>query len=582
MTKPTKPKRPPLADVAVAEAQRLTGDPNIVCVGIGLKLVRGRATLRAALQYHVRTKHVSDAEIRSAGSQSVPALVHDYATDVIQWTVDRPMACPADHKPTGDRGGDKEDPLVGGTSTTILGDFHSFPTGYGTLGGICFDSATGASMALSNAHVYSEETGNDVIQPWLPMSEWLESGLKYLFCGGPLSHLFFWTARSPLTDILTGAAAAAWVAAACSDAEDPSRWGQRTTAVPSAGALTDRERIHVEAEVPHLPFPGRHWQAKARWDYTRHTNVGQTTGSIEAARENEHVLVGKRVFTDRDTYHGGDRVTICAQLWTRADRQPIEHFVVAHSFPIADPSRLVRRVLLPGDLCARYDANLEKLRKPHCLHGFQPQVDGLLEMVFPIVAAPFVLFCEAGVTVLHPAGAPDNPSGVAALRIPPARPLNVACPPSTYVEIDLYHTATRVRVAAYSANGTRIDQGETTDEHGVLQKIRLIGPEIVRLVVEGGSGEAYLANLCVDKRIIDVDRWKARSLYYNGSFDLGLREPAGKWAVVVVAQTLDDTPPGGDPVSAARRLGGIVDSANIVETGECACSILFDHTFDVV
>ena len=52
-------------------------------------------------------------------------------------------------------------------------------------------------MALSNAHVYGSDIGNDVIQPWLPTDEYLKAALEYLFCGGPLAHLFFWTAPSP-------------------------------------------------------------------------------------------------------------------------------------------------------------------------------------------------------------------------------------------------------------------------------------------------------------------------------------------------------------------------------------------------
>ena len=64
-------------------------------------------------------------------------------------------------------------------------------------------------------------------------------------------------------------------------------------------------------------------------------------------------------------------------------------------------------------------------------------------------------------------------------------------------------------------------------------------------------------------------------------FRLPLNEPDGKWAVVVVSQSLDNTPTNGDPITAARKLGGIVDSANVSETGECACEILFDATFDV-
>jgi hypothetical protein len=581
MNKPTKIDRPLLADVAVAEGERLANDPNIVCVGIGLKLVRGRATPQAALQYHVLAKLAGNEEIRQAGSAPLPTEVHGYATDVIQWSLDRANACPPDHKPTGDRGGLKLDPLLGGTSTTVLGNFDSFPTGYGTLGGICFDAANGKAMALSNAHVYGNDLGNDVIQPWLPLSNYLKASLDYLFCGGPLSHLFFWTAPSPLTDILTGAAAAAWAAAICSDAEDPTRWGQRTSTVPPASAHTDREHIHVATEVPNLPFPGRHWQTKANWDYTRQTTAGQTNAVIDAPRENEHVLIGKRVFTDHDLYHAADRVRICAQLWTRAEVQPVEQFVVAHSFPLADPSRIVRRVLVPSDACAKFDQGLDHLREPHCLHGWTPQVDGLAEMAFPIVEAPFVLFSEAGATVLRSATAADNPSGVAALRLPADVPVNIACSPSTHVEVDVYTNNKKIRVTAYSANGAKIDQAESTDQKGVVQKLLLTGPEIVRLVVEGGGGEGYLVGLCVDKRIIDIGRWKGRSTYYTGTFDLGLNEHPGKWAVVVVAQTMDNTPTGGDPVQAARRLSGIVDTANAVETGECACTVLFDSMFDV-
>lgn len=571
MSTRTKSNRRPLVDVAASEAQRLQSDPNVACVGIGLKFVNDKPTLEASLQYYVRAKLASDAEIRKSGSEPVPREVEGYKTDVIQWTIDRRAVCPDSKSPTGDRGGDKENPLVGGTSTTVLGDFHSFPTGYGTLGGICFDSTSGAGMALSNAHVYGDDIGNDAIQPWLPTSEYLEGAVKYLFCGGPLAHLFFWTAPSPLTAILTTAAAGAWVAAIASDAEDPSRWGQRTGPVPPGGALTNRERIHLAAEVPHLPFSGRVWRSKTQWDYVRHTTVGATPATITADRPNEHALIGKRVFTDRDVYRGGDRVTICAELWSPPGIEPIERFVVAHCFPIAEPGRISRRVLVLGNECDRYDAALEKQRAPICVRGFTPQVEGLAQMTFPIVAAPFRLWSEAGSTTLNGS----------ALRIPTPNVINIACPPSTHVELEVFHTNKRIRATAYSANGVQIDQAESTDDQGIPQQLRLTGIEIVRIVVEGGGGEGYLAGICVDKRRIDAEQRKVVSRYYRGTLNLPLRESAGKWAVVVVSQTLDATPTGGDPVTAARQLGGIVDSSNATEIGQCACSILFDHTFDV-
>ena len=101
------------------------------------------------------------------------------------------------------------------------------------------------------------------------------------------------------------------------------------------------------------------------------------------------------------------------------------------------------------------------------------------------------------------------------------------------------------------------------------------------MVLTGGGGEGFLAGICVDKRPISLEDRKVQSRFYTGTLRLGRTEPPGTWGVVVVSQSLDPTPTGGDPVDAARRLGGIVDSSNVVATGECACTVLFDDTFDV-
>ncbi|MGN6092580.1 MAG: hypothetical protein ACTHOL_09530 [Luteibacter jiangsuensis] len=85
----------------------------------------------------------------------------------------------------------------------------------------------------------------------------------------------------------------------------------------------------------------------------------------------------------------------------------------------------------------------------------------------------------------------------------------------------------------------------------------------------------------MDKRELDPARWKARSQYYSATLALPRTATRGTWGVVVVAQSLDKSPVGADPVSAARRLGGIVASANVAEVGTCACAILFDCVFEV-
>jgi hypothetical protein len=568
--KPTYSNRTTLAKVAAEESKRLADDPNFLTMGVGLKLVKGKPQLSAALQYYVRTKALSD-DLEKLGTTMIPHEVGGYSTDVIQVEISRMLACPPQNPPTGGRGGEIENPLVGGTSTTTLSSFHSFPTGYGTLGGICFDAVSGDAMALSNAHVYGDDIGAEGIQPWLPTDEYIGAAIGWLACGGPLSHLFFWTAPSAATAILDTAAAIAWLAVSASDAEDPSRWGQRTTAVPPAGAQTERETVHLKAEVPHLPFPGRTWKTKTNWEYTRIATSGSTIGTIDAERLNEHTLIGKRVFSDRATYRGGERVRICAEIWTRASEKIQELFVVANCFPIADPSRITRRVLVRNNICERLDGALEKERKPVCIHGFTPQIPGVAQMLFPVVEAPFRIWSSAPATVIQGAS----------LGIPADAAIHIAVPPSTHVELEVFHGGTRIRARAISANGDVVDEATSTDEEGVTQKLRLTGPEIVRVDVDGGSGKGFLSSMCTDKRRISVDRWKGRSAYYTSTFDLPLQEPAGKWAVVVISQSMDMSPTGGDPIAAARRLGGVVNSANVQEQGECTCTLLFDHTFEV-
>ena len=423
-------------------------------------------------------------------------------------------------------------------------------------------------MALSNAHVYGFDLGAEGIQPWLPTNEYVGAAIAWLACAGPLSHLFLWTAPSAATAILDVAAAAAWLAVSASDAEDPNRWGQRTTAVPPAGALTERERVHLEAELPHLPFPGRTWSTKTRWEYTRFATSGSTSGAIDEARPNEHTLVGKRVFSDRAMYRGGDRVRICAELWTHAQDKTEELFVVAHCFPIAEPSRVTRRVLVKNDICARVDGALEKERKPVCVQGFTPQIPGVKQMLFPIVEAPFRLW----------SGAPETIIEGSSLAIPSNAAIHIAVPPSTNVELGVFHRGSRIRARAIAANGNVVAEAVSTDERDVTQMLRLTGPEIVRVDVDGGG---FVSSICTDKRRIDVDRWKARSMYYTGTFDVPLQERPGRWGVVVISQSMDLSPTGGDPIAAARRLGGIVNSANVQEQGECTCTLLVDHAFDV-
>ena len=84
---------------------------------------------------------------------------------------------------------------------------------------------------------------------------------------------------------------------------------------------------------------------------------------------------------------------------------------------------------------------------------------------------------------------------------------------------------------------------------GSSETIEIEGPEITRITIDGGGGDGQLRGICVDKRKLDPSRWKASSQYYGGRLELAAQEFPGKWAVVVVAQSMDNTPTGAIPLS---------------------------------
>ncbi|KAH8598653.1 hypothetical protein B0O99DRAFT_738840 [Bisporella sp. PMI_857] len=472
-----QPRRP-LRDVAYAESQRLASDPNIVSVGVGLKLVGGKPTMAASLHYYVWEKLTVADEIRERGSERIQNEVGGYKTDLVQMRSSRRLNCPTNKRPIGQRGEQREVPLVGGTPTSILTRLHNFAMSWGTLGGICFDPGSNASMAISNAHVWDGDIGDDVIQPF--PSNWITSVAQ--------------SNSSPAVD-------PAWIAAAASDAEDPTRWGQRTGLIPRPGVKIIRERIHIDAPLLRLPFAGRHWESKVTWGYTRDTTAGSSSVETTEVRPNEHVMVGKRVFTHREVYSPGATVNICAQIWTPAGDK--------------DPGRALSSRI-----------------------AFQSRV-------------PSMSYSECSIPEQPPA------QGGGSRELPHSRG------------------------SIYSPWRGFICITRSPSDANVMHKLRLSGPEIIRVEFTPGRSKSYLAGICADKHMIDVRKWKGVSNYYGGSLRLPLREPDGKWAVVVVSQSLDNTPTNGNPITAARKPGGIIDSANITETGECVCEVLFDATFAV-
>jgi hypothetical protein len=581
-------EQPPTTSLARAAAianQERLADTNVVCVGYGLKFRGGNPTLEVALQYYVHSKLQTDEEIKRAGSTPVPREVEGFRTDVIELHVARASQCPPDKgAPTGGRGGRQENPLVGGTSTTVLSDLHSFPTGYGTLGGICFDApagiagAPGAAMAISNAHVLGLTTGREVIQPWVPIDEYAEAAVKLLLCGSAESFILDTTVPSPLTAVLAAGSAVAFLAAVASDAEDPSRWGQRVGPVPPAGALTRSETVHIKAELPETPFAGRHYRAKTSWAYTRDTTAGTTSEQVTEERENEHVLHGKRVWTERVAYKSGERVRICAEIVTDRGSNADDWFVVAHCFPAKDPERVVKRILRPGP------CKPPRKIEPVCFRGFSPPAAPRQTAWFPIREGAFSLDGPQPGRFQGPW--PQNqPDALTILQLP-NRPLRMHFAPCSRLEVELFHSAEPIQVIGINSAGDVVARAATGTQQGQPEVVVLRAHEIVSAELSGRRGEGFLVGACSFSEAFHGDdddkERKLRRYTYTGFIDLELRERSDQWGIVLLVQTVDPNPVGTDPALAARDLGGITASANMGSAVGCAVVMLLDHVFNVI
>ena len=240
--------------------------------------------------------------------------------------------------------------------------------------------------------------------------------------------------------------------------------------------------------MPRLPVPGRHWSGKTKWDYTRQTTAGSTNAAISEARPNEHVLVGKaRLHRPRRLQRAATRYAFAREIWTPAGERKPERFVVAHSFPVKEPGRIIQRVLHPvrsAPARLRTDAS----RTPICVHGFRTRSRAVAAVNFPLIAAPFVLHRRAILprcSTRAPGNARASPRCACRARV-----LVFACPPSTHVELAIFHRGDPVRARAVSANGVTVDQAVTPPDPDVVHRLRLTGPEIIRVELDGGRARA--------------------------------------------------------------------------------------------
>jgi hypothetical protein len=537
-------------------------DPNVIGVGFGIKERAGQWVEGECLCFTVRRKFVTEEEIRAAGSRPIPAEIEGVLTDV-----NVVEAVPTGQFPTGSRGTRIEEPLKGGVSTSVLGSFISFPSeGYGTLGALCIHNPTGKQMALSNAHVWGDDIGNDITQPFLPVDEYIEAVVKLLACGPIISYIAEGTLPSGLTAVLTAAAGAAWVAAAASDAKDPHRRGQEATipAQPNERTVTKSVRFAAEPQEP--PLPGKPFQADVDWEYTRQTDQGTYPFAVNETRVNEHVLVRQQLWTDQPQYAAGRVVEIMALLETTGVERPDAFHVVAHLASDKQPERRISRILQPSkcDRAPSFCVNFNQ-REPNT------------EVQFPLEEQGLIFRSN------H-AGIFRGVPGQVRLQFP-RQGMEIAIPPSESAEalVIAFHPEPII-LEAYDAGNTKLDEASTPGNLLVVQSSSRERP-ITRLVLRGGGSEGQLIQVCLTllrPPVLELSSSENRIFCYKGRYTLDPSEPQSSWSGLLSAQTVNTVPPGTPPEEAATTIGGL-ESATIANIGAaCVIILALDKLFDVI
>ncbi|MEV5255949.1 hypothetical protein AB0K98_29845 [Streptomyces werraensis] len=563
-------------------------DPNIVAVGWGLPRRGGDLTDELAVIVEVRQKLATDHGITTAGSRPVPREVDGFPTDIQA----RRLKPSADM--TGQRDDTEYDPLRGGVASSNAANHIAWFNGSGTLGLLARDTATGAAVGLSNWHVWGDggDVGDDIIQPGHPTAgDHLEAGGKIAACGVLAPSLIEWEVPSPLTvGLYGGGAAALALAAALSDARDPVRRGQDAT-MPPEDARTLDETVEVAIEYLDLPLPGRPFATDVGWTYTRRTDQGDLSHTVEEHQVNSQFLLGKMVEIHRDTYRPGEAVQVTAAIWDYQPRGCQDYHVVAHLFPRADPDRVLRAVLAPTTCRQQQPPELKCVTFDDVDTGRYPPQGNFGWLGYHY---------DGDVIVMN---WPESDRGV----LLNYWPLHVAHPPTNRVQVTAATAwGEPVAVTALNAAGETVATAETPTQPGVAHELELVGSGITGVTLVAKERQACLLRYCIETvgEEINIDlpeplsaslhkelgesaftgqRLEAQRCCFTAPVPLPPDALTGSWEVHVSVQNLNTVPPGTPPDEAATVIGGhLLSSHTTPQALGCAAVTLADHVFDVI
>jgi len=540
-----------LAEVAFHEGRRLQSDPNIRGVGYGAKLRGGIPSVGGSLVFLVREK-LATPEAIARGSWPVPATVEGFPTDVVE--VGQLAAATADRAPpAGSRGTLVATPLRGGTATMALGSPLPGPAGYGTLGGLCFDSVTNAPLLLSNAHVWGQTANTEVVQPIMATTVFGAAATPATL-GTPAATVVTRVPTAMAAPIAFANSVSQTYLAAGGDA-DPLPFGQGATPVPGT-TRTDSEQVTITAPTVGLPPAGRRFTPTVGWAYQRFANTSVMQASLTAARAQSKLLAARRLFTNAATYTSGQTVNLYAEIIPAAGGAPViasSHMPVAFLYPLPAGDHFVPRLLRPT---ARQTVTTVVTQ----FTGFPaPSRVGNVRLPF-VVAGAFTIDSD-GLGAFQTATAGTLPTGTLALKLP-SNLVRLFVPPSTQVilDIDLRASSGFGATALNSTGDTVVTATIPAAGSSGRTLVTLSASEMVEVQLTGAANAVLYA--------VTSNRASPEStapLSYAASVPVSSLA-SGKWGGSLFVQAID---------------GGMTESANVIETAIGQTGLIADCLFTV-
>ena len=544
-----------LREAAFQAGRHLATDPNICAVGCGAKLRDGVPVGGGCVVFLVREKLRSPEEIAARGSWQVPASLGSFSTDVVE--VGHLTRATADRAPpAGSRGTHVAMPLVGGAATMNLGTQLPGPAGYGTIGGLCFDTVSAAPLLLSNAHVWGLTVGNDVAQPVTAAAVFGATATQAVAGSSSAPATVLTRIPSALSAPIAFANSVAQTYMIAGADADPLLFGQTATTVP-ATVRTDSELVTIGAPAASFAPAGKRLSPVVSWAYQRFASTAVLQASSNVARTPTKLLAARRLFTNAASYTAGQTVSLYAEIIPATGGASVTasaHHPVAFLYPLLTGDKLVPRLLRPT-------ARQAPTAVTNQFVGF-PAPARLGAITLPFTVASKFTVDSVGAGTFQAANAGTLPAGTLALKLP-AGTVRLFVSPGTQVTLDIDLRTFTGTLGAQGVNSAGDNVGTTTIPAAGSNGRTLVvvaASEIVevRLTIAGTAVLYGVTSLRASPET-------TAPLSYAGSVPVSSLT-SGTWGASLFVQAID---------------GGLTESANVVETAIGQATLIADCQFSV-